>query len=59
MSSSFLFPASKLTKENHAILTELLGEYALSHATVKDWVVQFKRGDFSPVMRPVLDDPKQ
>ena len=31
----------------HAILTETLGEHALSYATVKNWVAQFKRGDFS------------
>jgi len=31
-----------------------------SYATVKNWMAQFKRGDFfPPVMRLVLDDPKQ
>jgi len=34
-------------KEIHTILTETLGEHAPSYATVKNWVVQFKRGDFS------------
>ena len=34
-------------KEIHAILLETLGEYAPSYATVKNWVAQFKRGDFS------------
>jgi len=34
-------------KEIHAILTETLGEYAPSDATVKNWVAQLKRGDFS------------
>ena len=48
----------KAPKEIHAILRETLGEYAPSYATVKKWVAQFKRGDFSPVMRFVLDDPK-
>jgi hypothetical protein len=33
--------------EIHAILTATLGEHAPSHATVKTWVAQFKRGDFS------------
>ena len=34
-------------KEIHAILIETLGEYAPSHATVKNWVAQFKCRDFS------------
>ena len=34
-------------KEIHAILTETLGEHTPSYATVKNWVAQFKRGDFS------------
>jgi len=46
-------------KEIHAILTEILGEYAPSYANVKNWMAQFKRGVFSPVIRLVLDDPKQ
>jgi hypothetical protein len=33
--------------EIEAILTETLGENAPSHANVKNWVAQFKRGDFS------------
>jgi hypothetical protein len=33
--------------EIHAILTETLGEHAPSYANVKNWVAQFKRGDFS------------
>jgi hypothetical protein len=33
--------------EIHAILIETLGEHAPSYATVKHWVSQFKRGDFS------------
>jgi len=43
----FFFLQGKATKEIHAILTETLGEYAPSYATVKNWVAQFKRGDFS------------
>ena len=38
----------------HAILKETLGEHAPSYATVKNWVVQFKRGDFSTCDAPCL-----
>jgi hypothetical protein len=31
----------------HAILIETLGEYASSYSTLKNWVAQFKHGDFS------------
>jgi transposase len=34
-------------KEIHVILKEIIGEHAPSYATVKNWVAQFKRGDFS------------
>jgi len=37
----------KATKEIHAILKEILGERAPSYTTVKNWVAQFKRGEFS------------
>jgi len=40
-------PQGKAPKEIHAILTETLGEHAPSYATVKKWVTQFKRVDFS------------
>jgi len=43
----FFFLKGKTPKEIHAILTETLGEYAPSYATVKNWVAQCKRGDFS------------
>ena len=46
LSSSF-FLQGKALKEIHAILKETLGEYAPSYATVKNWVAQFKYGDFS------------
>ena len=39
-------------KEIHAILKETLGEYAPSYATVKNWLAQFKRGDFSACGAP-------
>ena len=42
-----LFLQGKAPKEIHAILTETLGEHAPSYATVKNWVAQFQRGDFS------------
>ena len=43
----FFFLPGKVPKEIHAILTETLGENAPSYAAVKNWVAQFKRGDFS------------
>ena len=36
----------KSPKEIQAILLETLGEHAPSYATVKNWVAQFKPGDF-------------
>ena len=45
--SFFFFLLGKAPKEIHAILRETLGEHALSYATVRTWVVQFKRDDFS------------
>jgi len=46
LSSSFIFLQGKAPKEIHAILTETLGEHAPSYATIKNWVAQFKHGDF-------------
>ena len=43
---SFFFLKGKTPKEIHAILIETLGEHAPSYATVKNWVAQFKRGEF-------------
>ena len=45
-------------KEIHAILTETLGEHAPRYATVKNWVAQFKRGDFSTCDAPRPGRPK-
>jgi len=42
----------KAPKEIHAILTETLGEHEALHATVRNWVVQFKRGDVSTCDAP-------
>jgi len=47
LSSGFFFLQGKAPKEIHAILKEPLGEHAPSYVTVKNWVAQFKRGDFS------------
>jgi hypothetical protein len=38
---------SVISLEIHASLTETRGEHAPSYATVKNWVPQFKRGDFA------------
>jgi len=46
-------------KEIHAILTETLGEHAPSYATVKNWVAQFKRGDFYTCVAPRAGPPKR
>ena len=48
----FFFLQFKASKEIHAILRETLGEHAQSYATVKNWVAQFKRGDFSTCDAP-------
>jgi len=48
----FFFLQGKAPKEIHAILKEILGEHAPSCATVKNWVAQFKRGDFSTCVAP-------
>jgi len=46
--SSFFFPLQgKAPKEIYAILIETLREHAPSCATVKNWVAQLKRGNFS------------
>jgi len=57
-SSFFFFLQGKAPKQIHAILTETLGEYAPSYATVKNWVAQFKRGDFSTCDAPHPGRPK-
>jgi transposase len=57
--SSIFFPLQgKAPKEIHAIMTETLGEHAPSYATVKNWVAQFKRGDFSTCDAPRPGRPK-
>ena len=56
LSSSFFFLQGKALKESHAILTETSGVRAPSYATVKNWVAQFKRGDFSTCDAPRRHD---
>jgi len=46
-----------VSKEIHAILTETLGEHAPLYA-VKNWVAQFKCGDFSTCDAPCPGRPK-
>jgi len=48
----FFFMQGKVPKEIHAILTETIGEHAPSYATGKNWVAQFKCGDFSTCDAP-------
>ena len=57
-SSFFSSLQGKAPKEIHAILKETLGEHAPSYATVKNWVAQFKRGDFSTCDSPCPGRPK-
>ena len=58
LSSSFFFLHGKAPKEIHIILRETLGEYAPSYATVKNWVAQLKRGEFSARNAPRPGRPK-
>jgi len=53
------FVQGKARKEIHVILIETLGEHAPSYATVKNWVAQFKRGDFSIYVAPRPGRPKR
>ena len=46
------FLQGKAPKEIRVILTETLGEYAPSYATVTNWVAHFKHGDFSTCDAP-------
>jgi len=55
---NLFFLQGKAPEEIHAILTETLGEHAPSYATVKNWVAQFKRGDFSTCDAPCPGRPK-
>jgi len=52
------FLQGKAPKEIYAILTETLRKHAPSYATIKNWVAQFKRGDFSTCNAPRPGWPK-
>jgi len=54
----FFFLQGKAPKEIHTILTETLGEHAPLYATIKNWMAQFKRGDFSTCDAPRPGQPK-
>jgi len=55
----FFFLQGKVPKDSHAILTETLGEHATLYATVKNWMAQFKRGNFSTCDAPHPEDIKK
>ena len=48
----------KAPKEIHAIPTETLEKDAPTYATVKNWVAEFKRSDFSTCDAPRPGRPK-
>jgi len=54
----FFFLQGKAPKEIHVLLIETLREHAPSYATAKNWVAQFKRGDFSTCDAPRPGRPK-
>jgi len=56
--SSFFSLQGNVPKEIHAILIETLGEHAPPYATIKNWVAQFKCGDFSTGDEPCPEQPK-
>jgi hypothetical protein len=53
------FLQGKAPKEIHASLKETLGEHAPLHPTFKNWVAQFKCGDFSTCDAPHPGQPKR
>jgi len=54
----FFFLQGKTPKEIHAVLKETLGEHVTPYGTVKNWVTQFKHGDFSTCDAPRPGRPK-
>jgi hypothetical protein len=50
--SLLFFLHGKAPEEIHAILNETIWEHAPSHGIIKNWVAQFKRGDFSTCDAP-------
>jgi len=58
VNKAFFFLQDKAPKEIHALLRETLGEHAPLYATVKNWVAQFKPGDFFTCVVPRPGRPK-
>ena len=54
----FFFPARPGAEGNSRHSHRKLGEHVTSNATVKNWVAQFKRGDFSTCDAPSPGRPK-
>ena len=54
----FFFLQGKAPKQIHAILKETIGKHAPSYVIIKNWVAQFKRGDFSTCDAPRPGRPK-
>jgi len=54
----FFFSARQGTERNSCHSDRTLGEHALSYATIKNWVAQFKCGDFSTCDAPRPGRPK-
>ena len=52
------FQQGKAPNEIHASLVEALGKHVPLYATAKNWVAQFKRGDFSTCDAPRPGRPK-
>jgi len=48
----FFFPTRQGAEGNSRHSDRNIGEHAPSYATVKNWVAQFKRGDFSTCDAP-------
>jgi len=58
ISLQLFFLQGKAWKKIHAILIKTLGDHAPSYATVKNWMAQFKRDDFSTCDAPRPGRPK-
>jgi len=58
LSSSFFHPARQDAEGNSCHSDRNIGELAPSYATVKNWVAQFKRGNFSTCDAPCPGRPK-
>jgi len=52
LSPSFFSCKAQGAERNYAMLIETLGEQAPLYATIKNWVAQFKCGDFSTCVAP-------